>query len=120
MKDSERKELSNCLDLLRHFPGGSGGKRRNEFLRVRYLDNRKIFFGVFFKKQKTYSLVDRKRGFPLILHLPEIFKSIIPKSLDNGKYEIIAVVGKDGYRVILKEVSTRKQKRLHLLSIYPA
>lgn len=119
MGELEKRDLAKYVTMLRHFPSGNGGKRRDAFLRVRYLDNRKVFFSMFLDKQKKYSFEDKIRRFPLIPHLPEVFRTVIPESLKGGKYKFVKKYKGINYVIILRDIKVRSQQRLQLLSIYP-
>jgi len=92
--------------------------KRQPFLRIKFLDNKKIFFALFYQKSKKYNKNDKARRFYFIEFLPKIFKEIKPE-IDWEKYIFEWIVISKKFKIIVKKTKRKWKVELQLLSIYP-
>ena len=105
------QNIAYYISLLKKFPPNRKTNKRRAYLRLLYLENKKVFFAIFCQKifQNKYNN-DRLRRVKIIQKLPDIFKTIKPEK-SGDKYIFITPFEK----VIIK----KEKNEFNLLSLYP-
>lgn len=113
----KKGKIAAYIHLLKSFPPhGKNKRRRKAYLRVHFLENRKVFFDIFCQKvlTKKYNTRDKERILKGVSLLPEIFQNIPPEVIEGNKYLFRYTKKGEPWIAIVKE-----SNGLHLLSLYP-
>ena len=110
---SSKNSIAGYISLLKGFPSCKKSKRRQPYLRIKFLENKKVFFNIFIQKilQEKYSGNDKMRRLECIHLLPKILSTVKP-TLSRGEYCF-------QYENIVVIIKRAKNETFHLLTLYP-